>query len=72
MENRGDDMARRGPGPEHFRSTDNEVETHDLVMAAGHEVVVLAALKALGVKYDNREKSMDLGLTKDELVPTDK
>jgi hypothetical protein len=72
MENRGDDMARRGPGPEHFRSTDNEVETHDLVMAAGHEVAVLAALNALGIRFERRERSVDLGLTKVELVPTDR
>ena len=65
-------MARSGPGPEHFRSTDNEVETLDLVMAAGHEVVVLAALNALGVEYENRDRSVDLGLTKVQLVPTDR
>ena len=68
----GNDVARRGPGPEHFRSTDNEVETLDLVMAAGHEVVVLAALNALGVEYENRDRSVDLGLTKVQLVPTDR
>lgn len=64
-------MGRRGPGPEHFRSTDNEVETLDLVMASGHEVVVLAALEWLRVEYRDLDRSPDLGLTKVRLVPTD-
>jgi len=67
----GGNMAESGPGPEHFRSANNEAETFDLVMATGHEVVVLAALDWLKVKYQNLDRSPDLGLTKVELVPTD-
>lgn len=63
-------MTHYGPGPEHFRSTDNEAETLDLVMAAGHEVVVLAALRKLHVEYEGLERSPDLGLTKVQIVPT--